>query len=103
MLVDRSIGICRQSRPMTTYVIAFEVSAAKREEFVSKLKAYGSYCPINAGCWAVSTAKGAAQIRDELMVGMTSSDRVFVIRSGTEAAWVNSYGENHNTWLKNNL
>jgi hypothetical protein len=49
------------------------------------------------------TDKKATEIRDSLGRVMQSGERVFVIRSGTEAAWRNSYGEKNNEWLKKNL
>ena len=69
----------------------------------SKLMAYGTYCPIHDNAWAVVTVSNAAQIRDTLTPLLGPADRVFVIRSGTEAAWIRSYGEKNTEWLKANL
>lgn len=89
---------------MTCYVVTFEVSAATRGKITEQLKLFGGgYCPVHANCWAITTEMTAAQVRDQLMSVMTATDRVFVVRSGTEAAWRGTYGENNSTWLKNNL
>ena len=89
---------------MTIYIVSFEVGSADRITKVrSQLKSYGRYCPINAACWAIGTDKSAVQVRDELLPLLDAADRLFVIRSGTEAAWYNSYGEKNDEWLKKNL
>ena len=89
---------------MTCYVVTFEVTSdAAREKVRAQLKTFGGYCPVHANCWAVTTEKTAVQVRDQIMAVLGPTDRVFVVRSGTEAAWSNSYGEDNNKWLKNNL
>lgn len=89
---------------MNTYIITFDI---KDKDRLSKLKGIlrdtGYFCPIHENAWAIKVAKKASEIRDELMQYTTADDRLFVIRSGTEAAWKNSYGEDNNKWLKDNL
>jgi hypothetical protein len=89
---------------MTCYIVTFEV---KREETRTKvrglLKTFSGYCPINRTCWAILADGKASDIRDAITDVLESGDRVFVIRSGTEAAWRNAYGEKNNAWLKKNL
>lgn len=89
---------------MTTYIVTFEVKDLTRKNRVKeKLKEFGFYCPIHTNAWAIQTEKKASEIRDFVKTVMTSEDRIFVIRTGTEAAWSNSYGTKHNDWLKKNL
>jgi hypothetical protein len=88
---------------MACYIISFEVSLSLQDKLVERIKAYGSYCPINAHCWAIKTEHKAPAIRNYLKEGFSATDRVIVVRSGTEAAWWNSYGEKHDAWLKANL
>ena len=89
---------------MSCYIVTFQT---KSEQSLNKvkvsLKSYGSYCPIDDSCWAIKTDKKASQIRDALMNLLETEERVFVVRSGTEAAWFNSYGQKHDEWLKANL
>ncbi len=78
---------------MTCYIVAFEVAdAAAKEKLKAALKAYGTYCPINDNCWAVVTAQTAVQVRDNLMSFISATDKIFIIKSGVEAAWRNVYG-----------
>lgn len=89
---------------MTCYVVTFEISSpANLAKLVAELKSFRAYCPVNANCWAILSDNSATQIRDKLLTSVGSSDRIFIVRSGTEAAWSNSYGEDNNKWLKNHL
>ncbi len=89
---------------MTTYIVTFEVNDDLRKNQVKeKLKQYRGYCPIHDNCWAVISHQTPNQIRDSLTEGLSASDRVFVIRSGTHAAWTNSYGSQNSEWLKERL
>ena len=86
------------------YVVTFEVgNEATRREVRGRLKGYGTYCPITKYCWGIVTEQTASQIRDNIKEALEPTDRVFVVRSGTEAAWNNSYGPKNNSWLKKHL
>jgi len=87
-----------------TYIVTFEVKNLERlTKLKEKLMETKFYCPIHENAWAVNTEKKASELRDELISLTTAEDRLFVIRSGTEAAWINSYGEKHTDWLKKYL
>lgn len=89
---------------MTCYVVTFEVaSEATRQKVHAQLKSYGAYCPVHAACWAIVTDQSAVSVRDKVMTVLEASDRVFVVRSGTEAAWSGTYGAENSEWLKKNL
>jgi hypothetical protein len=78
---------------MARYIVTFEpVGTNAYETIRARLKLLAGYCPINVHSWAVRTDKTAVELRDFLSSGLPTS-RIFVIRSGTEAAWINSYGE----------
>ena len=89
---------------MTCYIVSFEVkNEVVRDKIRGVLKTFSGYCPINHTCWAVTTDKKATEVRDMVAELMEAGDRLFVIRSGTEAAWRNAYGEANSDWLKKNL
>lgn len=90
---------------MACYIVTFEVSDIHRLGVLADaLKSYNSYCPINATTWAIKSEKTAAEVRNHLVSYLDlARDRLFVVRSGTEAAWQNSYSELNNQWLKDNL
>lgn len=89
---------------MTAYIVTFELSdASKKSDLKAKLKQYSGYCPIHDNCWAVVSDHSAVQIRDFLYKDLCESDRIFVIRSGIEAAWTNPYSIDNSEWLKERL
>lgn len=89
---------------MSCYIVTFEVAdASNKATLKERLKAYGSYCPINDNCWAIVTNQTAAQVRDNLMAVIPVTDKIFVIKSGVEAAWRNVYGQENTDWLKEKL
>jgi hypothetical protein len=89
---------------MTCYIVSFEVlTPAARGQLVAALKTYSGYCPINANCWAVLSDKTPLDIHNHLRPTVQPTDRLFVIRSGTAAAWSNPYAEANNDWLKKQL
>jgi hypothetical protein len=88
---------------MACYVITFEpVGTSALEAIQQRLKNVGNYCPIHLYSWAVVTDMTAVQLRDSIAQAAPGS-KVFVVRSGTEAAWINSYGLKNSEWLKTNL
>ncbi|MYA57843.1 hypothetical protein F4X88_16300 [Candidatus Poribacteria bacterium] len=89
---------------MTTYIITFHVKDDdKKIALKHKLAAYKNYCPIHENCWAIISDETPAKIRDDLHQVIDDIDSIFVIRSGTYSAWLNSYGEKNNEWLKEYL
>lgn len=89
---------------MKCYIVTFQTESEETLELIKQtLISYNIFCPINSSCWAIKTDESAVQIRDKLMDLVDDSDRIFVVRSGTEAAWYNSFGDKHDEWLKDNL
>lgn len=89
---------------MSVYIVAFEVNSTERKDKLKeKLRSYGTFCPINDNCWAIVSSDKPIEIRNNLDADLIGSDRIFVIRSGTSAAWRNAYGEGNSKWLKERL
>ena len=89
---------------MTCYIVTFEVANIEnKNRLTERLKAYGTFCPINENCWAIVTGQTAVQARDNLIELIKPSDKIFVIKSGVEAAWRNVYGQKNTDWLKEKL
>jgi len=89
---------------MACYIVTFQTaSETSRQKVIEKLKSYQYYCPIHDNCWAILTDQSAANIRDAVITVMSTGERLFVIRSGTEGAWLNTYGNDNSDWLKKNL
>lgn len=90
---------------MTTYIISFEINDSYRRNLLkNKIReVFKTYCPLHEHSWAVGSLLKAVEIRDLLTPILKSNDRLFVFKSGLEGAWINSYGVEHNRWLKDNL
>lgn len=89
---------------MACYILAVELhnegTFAPVREVIKKL---GGSCPINKTTWAITSNLTQVQIRDQITQAVGPKDRVFVVRSGTAAAWRNSYGKEYDDWLKKYL
>lgn len=88
---------------MACYIISYDLRAPGRdyEKVYEKIKSFGKWAKITESTWAVVSAKTASQIRDDLKVIVDANDRLFVVKSGVEAAWRNTKCTSE--WLRANL
>lgn len=88
---------------MACYIISYDLRQAGRDynPLIQAIKAYGTWAHINESVWAIVTAQSAVQVRDNLMNHVHANDRIFVVKSGVEAAWKNVLCEA--SWLKEHL
>ena len=88
---------------MPCYIISYDLRKPGRnyDSLYEAIKSYGTWAHINESLWAVVTEQNSIEVRDKLLQHMDSNDRIFVIRSGTAAAWRNSIAKNE--WLKERL
>jgi hypothetical protein len=85
---------------MACYIVTFDAIGLGADNAIKEhLKSYGYFCPITQSSWAIVSSLSAAQVRDQLSQASPTS-RIFVVRSGVEAAWINSFGEKNSEWLK---
>ncbi len=88
---------------MNCYIITYDLRQPGRnyEALYEAIQSYGTWAHINQSTWAVVTTQSAVQIRDFLLNSMDANDSIFVVKSGTEAAWQNVICR-HN-WLQERL
>ena len=87
---------------MACYIISYDLRKSKDYKSLYKaIKSYSGWAQITESTWAVVTAKSAVEVRNHLSSVMDNDDRLFVVKSGVEAAWRNSRCKNE--WLKENL
>lgn len=88
---------------MSTYIVSYDLikPGQNYNKLYDAIKSYGTWGRINESVWAVVTDKTAVQVREHLSQYIDSNDRIFVIKSGVEAAWRNSICKNE--WLKEHL
>lgn len=84
------------------YVISYQLIPGRNtHDLFNAIRSYGTWARINTTTWAIITTQSAVEIRDHLRTLLNTNERIFVIKSGIEAAWSNA--ECSNEWLKNNL
>ena len=71
------------------------------EALFEAIKSYNGWAHITQSTWAVVTEGKAKDIRDHLSEFLPKGSRLFVVKSGVEAAWRNVFCRNE--WLKKNL
>lgn len=88
---------------MTAYIVSYDLSNVRDyDSLIDAIKSYGGWAHITESTWAVvANNSSAAMVRDNLKNFIDGDDRLFVIKSGVEAAWVNVLCRNE--WLKENL
>jgi len=87
---------------MPCYIISYDLRKERNyDDLYRAIKSYGTWAHILESTWAVVTSKTAVQVRDHLASYIDQDDGLFVVRSGTEAAWRNVICRNE--WLKENL
>lgn len=82
------------------YIITFQL-LRDPSIIIAAIKSYGTWAKITDTTWAVVTTKSATDIRNHLNAIIAEGERIFVIKSGVEAAWHNSACTNE--WLRKNL
>ncbi|MCK4241417.1 MAG: hypothetical protein KAX30_07315 [Candidatus Atribacteria bacterium] len=87
---------------MACYIISYDLRKDRDyEALYEAIKSYGTWAHITESTWAVTTSKSAVQVRDHLSSVMDNDDRLFIVKSGVEAAWINVMCKSQ--WLKDNL
>lgn len=87
---------------MNCYIISYDLRRNRNyDDLYDAIKSYPKWARIVESTWAVVTNKTAVQVRDHLSRILDEDDRVFVVKSGTEAAWRNV--RCRNKWLQDNL
>ena len=86
----------------TTYIITAEaLKEATYQQLHKAVMKFGTWARITKSSWVVVSDKKPTVIRDELTLLLGPTDRLFVVRSGTAAAWRNVRCKNE--WLKEHL
>lgn len=88
---------------MTCYIVSYDLVQPGRnyDPLYEAIKSYSRWAHVHESVWAVVTNSSAVQIRDHLSRHLDANDRLFVVKSGVEAAWRGVLCSNN--WLKENL
>jgi hypothetical protein len=84
---------------MACFIISYDLPAGgDYADLIAAIKAYGRWAHITKSTWAVVTEAGAPEVRDHLDAYIPAGGRIFVVKSGREAAWRNCMCSDE--WLK---
>jgi len=73
---------------METYIISYDMAwGGDYDALHEAIQSYGAWARITDSTWAVLTEYSAQMIRDHLSEYLPDGSRLFVVRSGDEAAW----------------
>jgi hypothetical protein len=87
---------------MPCYIISYDVRVGgDYEPLYAAIKSYGTWAHITQSTWAIVTDTSPTAVRDRLAGLLSPQDRLFVIKSGTGAAWRNVMSNSE--WLKKYL
>ncbi len=87
----------------TSYIVSFELgTGANKEALIAALKSYGTWGRVTNETWViVALSDNAASVRDKLTPFIGTGGRIFIVKSGFEAAWQNAACDSE--WLKKYL
>jgi hypothetical protein len=87
---------------MPCYIISYDLpKEADAKPLQEAIKKYGTWAHITDTTWAVVTEQKSTEIREKLTPYLPQGSRLFVVKSGTAAAWRNVIARNE--WLKKYL
>ena len=87
---------------MNCFIITYDlIRGGDYTALHNAIKSYGTWAKITESTWGIVTRKSAEEIRDSLLIHMDNNDRLFVIKSGGEAAWMNAICKNE--WLQKHI
>jgi len=87
---------------MTCYIISYDLTeGSDYDSLHNAIKSYGTCTQISESTWAIVTDSSATAIRDKLGAYMQKGGRLFVVKSGIEAAWRNVICKSE--WLQKHL
>lgn len=87
-----------------TFIISYDLvdgSGSNHQELIEAIKSYGTWAHITKSTWALVTEAKASEVRDHLLTYLPDGSSLFVIKSGSVAAWRNPICRSE--WLKKHL
>lgn len=87
-----------------TFIISYDLKNGSDEDYenvYATIKEYGTWAHITESTFAIVTEERAKEVRDKLIELMPKGSSLFVVKSGSIAAWRNVQCSNE--WLKKHL
>ena len=87
---------------MPCYLISYDLRNKRNyDALYAAIKAYRTWAHIHESLWAVVSKETATEVADSLVEHIDEDDRLFVLKSGNDAAWLNAICRD--SWLKKHL
>lgn len=83
---------------MTCFIVTFETANKEsNQSILNTIQSYPTHAQICKNTWVIVTDDEATNVRNKLKQIIGPDDRIFIIKSGEEAGWVNVICEK--SWL----
>lgn len=87
---------------MASYLVCYElVDNTDEYHLIDKLKSFGEWGRVIGNTWVIHSDKNFVEVRDEITEEMGSNDRLLVVKTDNQAAWLNVLCSND--WLAKNV
>ncbi|MDP3583401.1 MAG: hypothetical protein Q8S39_15795, partial [Ignavibacteria bacterium] len=88
---------------MKCYIIIYDLRNPGRDykSLYEAIKSFGTWGKITESTWAIVSTLSSFQIYEFLSKHIDNNDRLFIIKSGKDATWLNAIADNE--WLKKHL
>lgn len=87
-----------------TFIISYDLKNGSEDDYeklYEAIKKNGTWAHITESTWAIVTEEKVKEIRDKFIEIMPKGSSLFVVKSGSIAAWRNV--QCSNDWLKKHL
>ena len=87
-----------------TFIISYDLNDGSSDDYdnvYKAIKAYKTWAHLTESTWAIVTTEKAKEVRNKLIKLMPKGSSLFVVKSGSVAAWRNLQCSNE--WLKKHL
>lgn len=89
---------------MKSYLITYDLIKRKNyPELYEALKKFKTYWHCLDSVWIVKSDSTASEIRDYLLPHIDNDDKLIVVGLTGEGSWTQSFSEECQSWLRNNL
>ena len=89
---------------MSTCIISYDLNRPGQNynPLYEAIKRYDNWWHHLDSTWIIVTPQTAVQVRDNLTQHIDSNDKLLVVKSGREAAWI-GFNDEGSKWLKDNI
>jgi hypothetical protein len=90
---------------VTAYLVAYDLVDPDEDDYerlIEHLKTYPNWAHVQKSVWVLVSSMSASTVREDIRRFIDMNDKLFVLKSGREAAWWPP-GTELDGWLEANL